>query len=526
MAIVLGAALLLGRRAGVPLRASVILAAGTLAGFVVLARPQPSVVRAACMGAVGLVALASGRTRAGVPALSAAVLVLVLVDPTLARSYGFALSVVATAALLLLAPRWSAAFRRRGCPRILADALAVPLAAQAACSPIVVLLSEQVSLAAVPANLLAAPAVAPATVLGVLTAVVATVSPGAAALVARLAGLPVAWIVAVARRAADLPLASVPWLGGVAGAALLAVVVIAAILVGRRVDRVPRGPSHARRLLTLVVAAGCGLTGARLVRPDAAWPPPGWSLVACDVGQGDALVLNAGHGSAVVVDAGPDADAVDACLRDLDVSRVAVVVLTHLHADHVDGLPGVLAHRPVGELLVGPLDEPAAHAAEVRRLCREGGIPVRRVVPGESGSAGPVSWRVTWPRRVIRGEGSDPNNASVVLDVTTAEGTRMLLAGDVEPAAQRAILAAGADAVDVVKVAHHGSRHQDPEWVRALRPRVALLSAGEGNDYGHPAPVTLDLLASTGAVLGRTDRDGDVAIVGPPTALRLVRRGR
>ena len=149
-------------------------------------------------------------------------------------------------------------------------------------------------------------------------------------------------------------------------------------------------------------------------------------------------------------------------------------------------------------------------------------MPLTSLVVGERVSVGPVSWRVLWPARVID-EGSVPNNASVVLLVRT-HGVRLLLTGDVEPPAQRAMLARGPlPAVDVLKVAHHGSAYQAPGLLAAARPRIALISVGVGNDYGHPAPSTVRALRRAGALVGRTDRDGTLLVVGDPRHLTLVR---
>ncbi len=174
LAIVGGAVLALLRLLRADPRAAAAVSAAVLIGFVVLARPSPSVVRAAAMAGVVLLALAMGRGRSAVPALAAAVLVLLLVDPALAVHPGFGLSVLATGALVLLAPGWSEAMARRGVPRWAAEAVCVPAAAFLATAPLVAGLSGQVSTVAVVANLLAVPAVAPATVLGVLAAVAGT----------------------------------------------------------------------------------------------------------------------------------------------------------------------------------------------------------------------------------------------------------------------------------------------------------------------------------------------------------------
>jgi competence protein ComEC len=225
VAIVLGAVLMVARWAGLRSRGQALAGALAIVGFVVVARPQPSVLRAAAMGLVVVIALATGRRRRALPALCAAVLVLVYVDPTLARSVGFALSVLATGALLLLAPPLRERFARR-LPRWLAEALAVPTAATLVCSPLIASFAGQISVAAVPANLLAEPAVAPATILGVVTACVAPWWTTGARWVAHVAALPCAWLVWVARTFAGLPGAAVSWPTGAAGAADLTLVVL------------------------------------------------------------------------------------------------------------------------------------------------------------------------------------------------------------------------------------------------------------------------------------------------------------
>ena len=516
VAIVLAAALLAARWSG--LRARAVPAAGLLAvlGFLVLARPEPSVLRATVCGVVAVVALGRGGRAAGIPALCAAVVVLLLADPGLGRSYGFALSVLATAGLLVVAPGWRRSLAR-WMPNVLADALAVPAAAQLVCAPVIVMLASNVSLVSVPANLLVAPAVAPATVLGVLAAVVAPVSPALAQLVALLAWAPVAWIVAVARVCSQVPGATVGWPSGVRGALLLLGLVVAAWWWG---------PVLLRRRSLAVGLAVLLLLAASPVGPRRPWPPASTRAVFCDVGQGDAVVVPTAPGHALLVDAGPDPDAVDRCLSDLGIVALDAVVLSHLHADHVEGLPGALQGRSVGEILVGPLDEPPEEAERVRGWAAAFGVPLRRVVVGERREVRSVRWEVLWPLRVIRGEGSDPNNASIVLVIDTG-GVRLLLTGDVETAAQAALLplVSGLDPpVDVLKVPHHGSRSQDPELVATVHPRLAVVSVGADNTYGHPDEDTLASYAALGVPVARTDRSGDVAVVGSGPDLRLVLR--
>ncbi len=501
--------LLVARWCGVRGRGLVVAGAVGVVFFVLLARPQPSVLRAAAMGVVALAGLSSGGRRRGIRALCVAVVGLVLVDPWLARSVGFLLSTVATAGILLLVPRW------RDClagwmPRPLAEAIAVPLAAQLACTPVIAAISEQVSLVAVLTNLLVAAAVGPTTVLGLVAGLLALVSDGLGHLVAYLAGVPAWWIVWVAEHGAGLDGSSVAWPAGLVGIAALTAVCLTLTAV------MPRLLS--RRWWSVAAAA---VLVAAVVQPVGrlGWPPDDWVMVMCDVGQGDALVLNAGHSVAVVVDAGPEPALVDACLDRLQVETVALVVLTHFHADHVDGLPGVARGREVSEVEVSPLADPPGGAEFVTGWAAAAGVPVTVAAPGETRTVGELSWQVIGPTDVSTTdssggeEGSAPNNASVVM-LVQSHGVRLLLSGDAEPEEEQDILAAGAEIqVDVLKAAHHGSANQDDDFVFETQARVALISVGADNDYGHPAPETLSRLHQLGAEVYRTDQDGDIAVV-------------
>lgn len=523
----------LAPRLGISLRMTALLGGGLTLAFVLVCRPEPSVLRAAACGLITLLAIGTGRRRTLIPALCAAVLLLVLYDPWLARSYGFVLSVLATGALLTLAPRWGDALRRRRVPPRLAEALAAAAAAQAVCSPVVVLLASRVSLVAVPCNLLAEFAVAPATVLGFAALAVAPVAMPAAELLARVAGWPAGWIASVARTGAAFPGAEADWPDGLSGAALLAAVILVLVPAARWAGRRPWVCSAAALLLVLAV-----LRPAPLTRVLTGWPPPGWTFAMCDVGQGDALVLAAGPGSGVVVDAGPDPRIADRCLRELGISRVPLLLLTHFHADHVRGLPGVLRGRVVGAIQTTSLDEPAEQAAFVRRTAAGAGVPVLRAAPGERRRIGKLDWRVLWPPGEAGPVGAvpaagpvpydvpqDPNDASVTLFVRTG-GLTLLLPGDLEPPAQQALLLSHPELprVDVLKVAHHGSAYQDSALLRAVRPRFALVSVGRDNPYGHPAPRTVGALTAAGAVVLRTDRDGAIAVTGTGSGLRAVGR--
>lgn len=497
LTIVLAVVMVIARSMGVRRRGLWIAGALSIVAFVLLARPDPSVVRAAAMGAVGVAALGFG-SRGGVRALCWAVVGLLFVDPWLARTPGFVLSAVATGGILLLAPVIARRLER-WMPRWCALAVAVPLAAQLACTPAIAALSGEVSLVAVFANLLAGPAVAPATVAGLVGGLLAVVWTPLGQVCGTVAGACASWILTVGHRAAGLDAASLEW------HAPWQVLLVVVPLVTWAVVRLSSRPA-------VFVGLALGLVIGIWRPPQTGWPPPGWVMVACDVGQGDATVLDAGDGSAVVVDAGPDASLVERCLDRLGVRRVRLMVFTHAHADHVDGWPGVRAGRTVDQVAVGTSGGPAA-----------GRVPVHVVVPGESFVSGSVTARVLWPPdagppggdRTSRGEadGSAVNDTSVVL-VATVRGVRIMLTGDVEPDAQARLLRGGDDlAADVLKMPHHGSGRQSAAFFEAVGARVATISAGADNDYGHPAAAALALLRGLGVAWWRTDVDGDIAVV-------------
>ncbi|KAA2266121.1 DNA internalization-related competence protein ComEC/Rec2 [Solihabitans fulvus] len=519
VAIVCGAALLLLRalRLGPRVRGGGALV--VLVGFVILTGPDPSVLRAAVMGAVGLLALVLGRERSGLPALATTVIGLLLYDPSLGKHAGFALSVLATGALVALAPRWVARLRKRGLPEGIAEALAVPVAASLVTEPVLAGLSGQVSLVTVAANMLAEPAVAPATLLGVLATVLTPLHQGVGEFLVRLAGPETSWLITVGRWASAVPGATIGWPGGWGGGLLLAGTLAGAVVLLRL-----------RRFRVLLAAVLIGvlvvLVPVGAVSPG--WPAAGWGVVSCDVGQGDAAVLaTAEPDRAVLVDTGPDPAPIAECLRRLGVGTIPLVILSHLHADHIGGLGAVLAEHAVGAVAVGPLKQPSWAWEEVARQTRAAGVPLVELEAGDRLDWPGLAVEVLGPHRLGQWASSgDPgsliNDASLVLRATTSVG-RVLLTGDVEFAGQAALLADRADlSADVLKVPHHGSRYSLPKFLAAVRPRVALISVGAGNRYGHPNQPVIDLLAGQGALVLRTDQAGDTAVL---TGARVVRRG-
>jgi competence protein ComEC len=248
-------------------------------------------------------------------------------------------------------------------------------------------------------------------------------------------------------------------------------------------------------------------------------------MVACDVGQGDGLVLPAGDHRAVVIDSGPDPVAMDRCLDDLHITDVALVVFTHYHLDHVGGIVGVFHGRTVEQVVTGPLALPAGGVALVHSVLAAHHLTIGAAPIGSTVQVGDVRLDYLAPLAPFRGTRSDPNNSSVIIKATV-DGERIMLPGDAEIEAQQSLLDSGVDvSADVLKVPHHGSAYSDPQSLAAVHAKVGVISVGAGNDYGLPSPVLLTQLAKLGVPVLRTDHAGDVAVVYSGGVLSTVARG-
>lgn len=484
-----------------------IAAVGGVAGFVLICGQEPSVYRAAAMGLIALAAVGVGVGKRTLRSLSLAILVLIWLDPWMARSVGFALSVSACAGIVVLGPRFINALSRWA-PRWLAEALSVPLSAQLATQPIITWLSDQVSVVGVLTNVLAGPFVGPTTVLGFAAALLCLV-PWLAAGPGWLAGWcsqPILWL---AEFGAALPTAAWSWEGSAIG--ILLVILGATALTGVLLWALRHPVGGVGFVAVFLVAA--------VVRPVPLGWPGSWQVTFCDVGQGDATVLNAGSGAGVVIDAGPEPSATVACLESLRITSVPLLVLTHYHLDHVGGAEMVIARYRPQLILVragavpGWLGEAAATT----------GAELRSAVPGEHLTIGEATWQTVSAWEPVgaavpeaEGEGSAENDASVV--GVGASGTlRVLLAGDTEPRGQAVALRSaehlGIDvSVQVLKLPHHGSARQEPRLFAAAGAAVAIASAGADNTYGHPSSAAMELAHSLGMAILRTDTQGTIAL--------------
>lgn len=556
VAMLLGTVLYACRFCGIGRWPSLLLSLLMLAGFVVLVHPEPSVIRAAVMGAIGALAVYAGRGKQALTALCVCVVLILAWDPWYAREPAFQLSALATAGIVLMGQRL-AQLCRRVMPGWLADGVGVSTGAQLFCLPVLLGMSSAFSPYSVPSNVVAAPLVPVVTVVGTAGLVLAAVPGPWFQPFVWVAGLPAGWIGGLGHLVAGLPGAALPWPEGPGSRAtgvLVSVLGMVAVWlastppadgdtvsggwlgtggpVAARVRRLVHSmpffrnvSGWGRRGAALGVAAtGVGLL-AGLTVPATAWLPVAsgpWQVAACDVGQGDAFVLRSGADSAVLVDTGPDPTMVDHCLTSLGIHAIDALFITHLHADHAGGLAGAVHGRKVGQ---------AYFSTGTGRTTLPGlpaGYRASEPQAGATGVAGTVSWEVLGPLEDPRGE--EENNASLVIVFTikgqTGRPFTLLATGDMEARAMGEVIRAHPDLrVDVLKVSHHGAKNGGSAVIAASGARVALIGVGADNTYGHPAPSTLQALRGAGMQTYRTDLNGTIRLQ-ETTDGRLVAHGR
>jgi competence protein ComEC len=541
-------------------RRRIALTAMAILAYVAFVGPSPSVVRAAAMAGVVMAARELGRPSRAAAAIGWAVAGLLVVDPSLIDDVGFRLSAVATAGLIAWGTGLTDRLAGQAPGRVrawLAESLGISLAAQLATLPIVVLSFGRLSIVSPLMNLGVVPLVAPAMAAGAVALVGgALVLAGFPGVVATVLGLP-AWllfsaIVGLVRVGASLPFASVmlgsPWDVAVAAAAGSAIVSMPAILRARpersaglgtaghsgSVSQRPDGSRQrllpwwrgrpARWLAGVLMAATLGLAIVVVHRPDGT---P--RVTVLDVGQGDAILVEGDRGSRLLVDGGPDPGrlliALDEHLPPWD-RRIDLVILSHPHEDHAAGLAALLGRYAVRRVLEPGMFGPGPGYAALNAELIARGIGRGTLATGDRLAVDDVRFDVLWPDPGFvparpADDGTGINNVSIVL-LGAVGRHRLLLAGDIEQQIDPRLLARGLPRVDLLKVAHHGSRTSSTEaFLEAVRPAVAVISAGRGNPYGHPAPATVTRLEDSGARVLRTDDDGTVTIDLGPGPLRV-----
>jgi len=468
--------------------------------FIILVRPTPSVLRAAVMASVLLIAKYRGDRSLGLPALGTAIATLILLDPFQAIDPGFALSVLATAGILLLSPKLTELLSTKIRWRVAAEAIAIPISATIFCTPVIVALSGELSLISILANVLASPVIAPITVIGFIAAIFASIAPMLASLLIALTLPPAAWIVWLCNTGSNFPVLQFSSFIFF----LLLLIVLALIVIGKKW----------RVLLVAAVLILIQLSVTRVT-----WPGSNWQVTNCDVGQGDALVINLGENRGILIDVGPDPILIDRCLDRLGISRISLLVLTHFHADHVGGLSGAINGRKVNQVWITNNHQPeSAYQRSVKLLA---GVQLTEVKNGDLFQVANAKISVLWPEITLQsfetlpGDGSAINNSSIAI-VIELPNLSIFAAGDLEPPVQEILTGNPLlNKVDVYKLCHHGSLYQYLPMLDKISPSIALISVGKENSYGHPAPEIIGKLMRRRVNVVRTDQSGGIAVATP-----------
>ena len=492
---VLGLAWLLG----IHRLAAEVAAIAAIAGYVLAVGWQPSVVRAGVAGGLASLAwlLARPRDRWHFLALGAAVLL--VWTPTSLFEPGFQLSFAAVGSIFLLLPRLRLALEGYPLPAWLRDALAVSTACGAATAPILWLQFGTVPVYSLLANALVTLAIGPLLALALVGTLVEPLLPSVALALASVNGWLAAYIAACAKLVGGLPLAQIG--SGIAVCVLLGTPL--ALLAFQRL------PSWRRPAAMACAATIVPVLLVWQLWPSTPLPPPkGLRITFLDVGQGDSILLQVPEG-AIVVDEGPPEANVAQQLRRLGVRRLAAVVLTHQQRDHIGGAATILRRIAVDRVLDPRLARSSPYERAALAEAEKHGVEVVEARAGETFRLGRLHLRVLWPDRPGT-ESEDPNLLATVLLATYGE-VDALLTADAETDVTAKLLARH---VEILKVAHHGSADAGlASELRELRPDVAVISVGRGNDYGHPRASTLAALrASPGLSLYRTDENGRVVV--------------
>jgi competence protein ComEC len=492
-------------------RELVVLAA--IAFYVLAVGWQPSVVRAGVAGALVSVAWLVARPSDRWHFLALGALVLLAWTPTTLLEPGFQLSFAAVAAIFVGLPRMRTLSEGYPIPLRVAEGLGIALVCGVATAPIALFHFGSAPLYTVPANALAAPAPPLVLGLGLLAAAADPISPPAATALAWLAGWAAAWIELVARVAASLPGAKV---GPRTALVLLGLAVVAAVLLRRTPrHRLARGGAVPALVVACLLPLGAA---AWSFRPTPTWlPPAGLRATFLDVGQGDSVLLETAS-ARVLVDEGPPEADVAGQLRRLGVRSLSALVLTHPERDHVGGAASVLRQVRIGTVLDPELAATGPEHDEAVVAARERGVPVREIRAGSVLKVGGLVLRVLSPDDA--GLPSENPNLNAAVIVASYGELDVFLPADAESEVTARL---PLRAIEILKVAHHGSA--DPgleDELRTLRPRIAVISAGRNNEYGHPRPETLAALATVpGLAVYRTDRDGRVVVESDGRGLRV-----
>ena len=481
-------------------------AALALAVLLGVVGPQAPVARAVLAAALALMGRALGRSGDGLNTLALAAAGLIADRPARLFDIGFQLSFLATAGLLAGTRAAAAAVPL---PRVAALPLGASASAYTATAPAVAWHLGRVAPVGLLANLAAAPACACIMATGTLALLLVDV-PFLGEAAASLAGACVEAGLSAARLAADLPWGALP-------VARPHPVLLLELLGTLALLRHVRGHARTRAVAGLAFALGFAF-----LHLGPAPPGPGRAEVrVLDVGQGLSVLVRGPSGRAVLVDAGGrgggtfDAGerVVVPAVSRLGLRRVEVLVLTHAHEDHAGGALAVLRELEVGELWLGPGWAGDPLAREVAALALERGTAIVLVERGFAADRAGCALRVRHPSRRLPLRDND----RCVAVICRVDRARLLVPGDVEREGATALAEAGEVEADALLIAHHGSRTGTPlALLRAVRPSIAIVSAGRDNVHGHPHRETVGRIRRAGIALRRTDRDGSIRLVQSP----------
>lgn len=521
---------------------------GTLVLFVQIVGTQPSILRAATMGAIAAWAVFFGRGSQTLPILALTTVILLTLTPELIHDVGFQLSVAATAGIVLGAQpleHWVRPFFEKFLPDFLASlfssSLAISTAAQLACQPLLLTFIDYVSVYSVLANLFATPLLPLITVPGTLAAALTVAAPAVSQLLLHTVALPTAAIGWIATTTTELPGSTLPWPEGIAGTLLIVLHWAAVGIVTIKLLRSQRRRKPPVRLdsttprwqrcfqqITQQTTAANGLQYLVVVVAVVAhlavfWPTkagsvsPNWDVIGCDVNQGDMFLVRTGPESAMVIDTGQEPELATQCLQTAGIDQIDVLVITHLHADHVGGIQGVLEIAEPELILYSTGSDPTYHASTsaVPTDAHHVTEPAVHIIDhAQHDPNHPVQLR--WSVISANHESANENNASVVLYVEIYRHggvATALFTGDLEEDEAASLLADQRipDPVDILKLPHHGAKNGGTELIDHTTPSLALIGVGADNSYGHPHPDILEALGPR-TQIRRTDLHGTFSV--------------
>lgn len=541
------------RRLGLAKQSAARIGFWTIPLYVVFTGSSPSVVRSGLTAMAGLYAAGKGWLKDGLSLLALALLAMLLRNPLYITDVGFQLSFLVTAGLLAGVPAVSRLIPVKNA--FLNSSLSVALTAQLVSFPVSVYYFNQFSLLSLPANLLLVPLISfVATPLGYGALILSFLWPAAG----QWTAVPVSWLNRLTFLSVDAagrfpamhlswPTPSFLWI-----AAYYLLLGFFLFLAGilrqhreterQRIYLVPDGHAFRRRRLRLAVLAAALLAVCLgYGYSPSLFTERGVGTVSfLDVGQGDCAWVRTPEGKHILIDGGGTVlfrkageewkerqdpyevgrKIVVPLLKKRGVHKLDTLIISHEDTDHIGGLQAVIEEIPVDRILFNGTLKTSPGAVKLFQTAIDRGIPLIPVQAGQVFEAGASTlWTVLAPDEAEEGVRllEDQNEASVAV-LLTMQGRRFLFTGDMGEEQEKRLLTrmaegglASGSPLDVLKVAHHGSRYSTSgEWLSFWNPQAAVISAGKNNVYGHPSPLTLERLYESGATVFRTDRQGEV----------------